>query len=448
MATSSTYNYETELSDLDRRQKLMEAMSQGAMGPMQTFQSGGRTGKISPFQMLNQVLSQYMAGQGMNKVKQEKADLSQRYSDDLVSGMQKFQQTEGGGAPVDNFVMQPDASGTPQTVPALPDRKKAIFDAMASNHPVLKEMGMKLMMAKPEATGQLTPKDLAAYASPESVLRNPADPSGWAPKRDIRSADGGFFQLGENGAELVPGGPTAGDPIQWPGVGLVQASNTTGKLDVVNKTPTTNITSNINASPVIKGQKAGMEAYFKSAANKVEALGNIATTAQDNLNSIAELKNLNAKGIYSNVTSGPATFLANLGQVAGVSVDTAKLANTENYNSITTDLWQGLVAKYGGNRGVTKDEAMEIKKLLPLAAQSPQAREQLFTVLENVGGRQIQQYQQANDAFARASLQDDPTIFSKEFGNIFVPSPGRTQPALPPPGAGAPAQVIKWEDLK
>ena len=93
------------------------------------------------------------------------------------------------------------------------------------------------------------------------------------------------------------------------------------------------------------------------------------------------------------------------------------------------------MAKYGGNRGVTKDEAMEIKKLLPLATNSPQARQQLFTVLENVGGRQIAQYQSANDAFARASLAEDPTIFSKEFGNVFTPSPGRTQPALPPAGA-------------
>lgn len=449
MATSPTYNYETELSDLDRRQKLMEAMSQGAAGPMQTFQSGGRTGKISPFQMLNQVFSQYLAGQGMNKVKQERSDLSQRYSDDLVSGMKQFQQTEAGGAPVDNFVMQPDASGTPQTVPAPPDRKKAIFDAMASNHPVLKEMAMKMMMEKPaDDPTRISAKDGLSQFDPLSVAQNPGDPKQWKRRANIMNVEGALLNATPEGATQV-GGVEYSDPLTFADGSRMQGNNMTGKLHMLNKAPgavSTNI--NVSANPVIAGQKEGAKTYFEQAGKKVSALGDIATTAQNNLNSLAELKNLDAKGIYSNVTSGPATFLSNLAQAAGMEVDTSKLANTENYKAITTDLWQGLVAKYGGNRGVTKDEAVEIKNLLPLATNSPKARQQLFSILENVSHRQVAQYEQANEAFAEATFGEDPRIFSEKMKNIYAPSPAMTQPALSPPQAGGTPQRIKWDDLK
>lgn len=444
MATQPTYDYEAEQSDLDRRQKLLEAMAQGSMGPIQTFQSGGQTGVISPFQVLDQLLKGYIAGKGQSKLKDDRAALSQRYSSDLAKGMEQFYRTSEGGA-VPSMALQPDAQGNPRMVQQAPDKRKAILDLMASNHPVLREMGMKLISQKPEADPYaILPKDALAHFDPTSVAKNPRDPSTWAPKEDIRTLGERFWKVGKGGVENI-GGVEYSDPLRMAGVGLVQGSNATGKLDVIDKTPKTTVS--VNASPVLGGQKAGMEAYFKSAANKVEALGNLATTAQDNLNSLAELKNLDAKGIFSNVTSGPATFLSNLAQAAGMQVDTAKLANTENYNAITTDLWQGLVAKYGGNRGVTKDEALEIKKLLPLATNSPQARQQLFTVLENVGARQIAQYQSANDAFARASLAEDPTIFSKEFGNVFTPQPSRTQPALPPAGAAAgTGQPISLDD--
>lgn len=434
MATQPTYDYEVERSDLDRRQKLLEAMAQGAMGPMQTFQSGGQTGKVSPFQVLAQLLQGYVAGKGQSDLKEQRAQLGQRYSEDLAKGMDQFYKTSE-GTQVPSLAKAPAADGTPQMVQQPGDKRKAILDLMASNHPVLRDMGMKLISQKPEADPYaILPKDALAHFDPTSVAKNPRDPATWAPKEDIRTLGERFWKVGKSGVENI-GGVEYSDPLRMAGVGLVQGSNATGKLDVIDKAPKTDI--RVNSSPVVGGQKAGMEAYFKSAANKVEALGNLATTAQDNLNSLAELKNLDAKGIYSNVTSGPATFLSNLAQAAGMQVDANKLANTENYNAITTDLWQGLVAKYGGNRGVTKDEALEIKKLLPLATNSPQARQQLFTVLENVGGRQIAQYQSANDAFARASLAEDPTIFSKEFGNVFTPQPSRTQPALPPAGAAA-----------
>ena len=57
-------------------------------------------------------------------------------------------------------------------------------------------------------------------------------------------------------------------------------------------------------------------------------------------------------GIFSNVTSGPSTFVANLAQAFGMPISdemAKKLGSTESYNAAATDLWQTLVSKYGGN---------------------------------------------------------------------------------------------------
>ena len=97
---------------------------------------------------------------------------------------------------------------------------------------------------------------------------------------------------------------------------------------------------------------------------------------------------------------------------------------------------------------MTKEEAVEIKKMLPLAANSPQARQQLFRLLNNVADRQVVQFQNANRSFAQSALQEDPTIFSEGFADTYVPEPSQPMPVTQPAQAGGGRPVIKWGDLK
>jgi hypothetical protein len=403
------YDYDTQQADIARRQKIADALTTGQLVPMQQLQklpnnfAGGAMAFAAP--IIQAMLGKKMQG----NVNSDKEALTKRYEGDLSAGMSNFYNTANGDP----------AAGTKG------DMRKAIADAIAANHPALREFAMK--QAGEWNKGQLTPKDLAAYANPNTVIANPNDPSTWQGKSELGEVDGMVYD--KNARSIVElGGPRP--TTRTVGGDLYQQSPSTGGMKKLDNAP--KITTHVGVNPVIQGQKAGMQEYFKNAANQVGELGKVATQAQGNLQSIAELRNLDSQGIFSNVQTGPATFLSNLGQGLGIQVDAKKLGNTEAYNALTTELWQGLVSKYGGNRGVTQQEAVEIKKMLPLAATSPQARQQMFGILENAAKRQIQQYESANQAFAKGAKMDDPEVFANEFKGIYTPAPNQPAPVTQP----------------
>jgi hypothetical protein len=403
------YNFDVQTADIARRQKIADALSSGQLVPMQNLSQlpGGVAGGAMAFAA---PIIQALLGKRMQEnLKTERSDLTQRYESGLSEGMQNYYSTYNGDT-------EHGVKGDP---------RKAIANAIASNHPALREFAMK--QAAEWSKGQLTPKDLAGYANPQDVVSSPNDPSKWTGKRDIKDS-GGILYDGNTAKVVTLEGPQPTFPVI--NGDRYQKSPSTGAEKKLDNAP--KVTVGVHPTVVNAGQKAGMQEYFKNAATQVGDLGKIATQAQNNKQSIAELRSLDSNGIFSNVQTGPATFLSNLGQGLGIQVDTSKLGNTEAYNALTTELWQGLVSKYGGNRGVTQQEAAEIKKMLPQAASSPQARQQLFNILDRAADRQIAQYQSANAAFAEASKADDPTIFSQKFQGVYTPTPNQPAPVTQP----------------
>ena len=83
--------------------------------------------------------------------------------------------------------------------------------------------------------------------------------------------------------------------------------------------------------------------------------------------------------------------------------------------------------------------------MLPLAASSPQARQQLYSILNNVSDRQIAQYRNANKSFANAVKMDDPTMFSEEFADVYMPQPSTPSPVTQPAGGqGGPIPLDQY----
>lgn len=435
-------NLETEaqgdMQSLEARKRIAELMSGIATQQLQAPTSGGIAGRLPSWAPIVQALAGGLAGMQQKSIlgDQQKILQAQQEGDANTLGAlmraRQFQPaTEQAGPPLPGQSMP--------TTPASggefsPEYKAALIQAIASGSPRLQPF----VKAELEHVNKnmLGPVDLKDKATLSSIQQNPQDFSKWAAKPDVQSADGQFFAIGDDGKPVHVGGQQYAEPFQLAG-DLYQNAQYGGKIFKLDNAPKVTVGGQqvINA-----GQKAGMEAYWKNAANTVDALGQAAQSAQNNLNSLAELENLHKQGVFSNATSGIQTFAWNLAQAFDLPIDTKKLANTETYNAGITDLWQGLVAKYGGNRGVTKEEAEEIKKMLPLAASSPQAREQIFSVLKNVASRQINQYHSANRRFAKAVKMDDPEMFAEEFGNIYNPGPKQTQPALPK----GTSSVRKW----
>lgn len=226
------------------------------------------------------------------------------------------------------------------------------------------------------------------------------------------------------------GGITFGKPVNVGG-DLYQGNNATGQVRKLDNAPKVSV----QANSLTKGVTAGMEAAFKSAAKRVEQFGDIANASRATLENLAEMKRLDAGGIYSNVTTGPATWFANFAQSLGMNLDPAKLGRTEAYNAAAIDLWQSKIAGMeGGNRGVTKEEAAEIKNLLPQTAHSPEARQRIMAMMENVAKRSILRHENAQKAFHQAAQADDARMLDSIFTNVHMPAPVTPEPTTEKPG--------------
>ena len=284
---------------------------------------------------------------------------------------------------------------------------------------------------------QVSPDKLAPRASLQSIQQNPGDFTKWGAKDNPIAVGDQVFNAKEGNPLQHMGGQQYAEPFRGPDGELYQNKMFGGQIEALNKAPKVNV-----GGTTIAGQKAGSEAFFKHAAEQVHGLGQQAYAAQQSLESLSNLQRMEQEGIFSNVTTGPAEWLTNFGQALGVDVDASKLGNTTAFNAEINKLWTQAVSQAGGARGLTEKETAEIKKMLPLAASSPEARAIITRNMVAASQRQIAQYNQANEAFARAVQADDPTVWSSAMKGVYlapkvnVPKPAATAPKAAPIGGG------------
>lgn len=436
---SQRYDYEAEQRALERQMQIAAAMQAQGMAPMGgTEMAGGVAIARSPMEGLAKVLQAYIGRKGIETVEGKMQTLRNRQRADLRSGVEKFIEgvsTQPGMQPATTGNNPSAYVGPTMDGPEDAQRKQreAVFEALASTHPTLQALGKSQLEAmKPKAPDKLTLKDVLPYADPTSIPQMvTGGMPGFKPKAERPiEVDGVLLEPGTYKVIQAVGS----EPVHYEYKGdLYERNPTTGKSKKLDNA--TKVTTTLTNSPVIAGQKEGMSAVFKNAANKIDALGTQATLASENLQALSEMRQLDKNGIFSNVTTGPATFLTNLGQAVGVPVDAAKLGNTEAFAGLSTDLWQGVVSKYGGNRGVTKEEALELKKIVPQAANSPEARQRLYTILEAAAKRQQTRFRNANRSFLKAAQADDVTLL-EDLEDVQMPEPTKAAPVTQPAGKG------------
>jgi hypothetical protein len=443
---SGTYDYESEQQRIARQRQLADALMQGGLSPSRQIDrtaAGGRAIAFTPLEGIADIVQVLAGKRKAGQADEQQQALTQRYHNDLVKGMQQFQTTsEGVRVPDLAPRVGVDPANPPMIQQQAPNPRKAVLDALSSNHPVLREMAMQELRKKPEPG--VSAKDLLQYADPSSIPDIAArGVAGFKPKAgEIRNVNGILYNDRGEVVQLKGPQPTLGNVRGT----ITQVSPSTGLHDPLDKATRVNV----NASPkvVMGGQKAGMEAYFKNAANQVDKLGQVAGNAQSLLSAIDTLESLHNAGVNSNMTSGLVTAAQNLGQSLGMKVDAAKLANTEAAKSVLTELWQRAVSQYGGNKGVTKDEAMEVKRLTAMLEYSPEARAKIFQIQRDAAARQIAAYSNANRSFAEAAAADDPRLFKipDDIASTYTPPAGFTQPTnvASPTGRKPTHTVTNW----
>lgn len=423
-----------------QRQALAKTLGQQAMGSW-VPQGGGAMPGWAP---LAQAIQGYLAGKmnseasaGQQKLlAEQQAEMQARTAADMGAMLKSrqltpSQQFDFGPENLDEVVgktVLPPTGG-----PDSREYKDALIRAMTN--PQLAKVAEEEL--KNYNSRQVSPDKLAPRASLQSIQQNPGDFTKWGAKDNPLVVDGQVFNAREGNPLQHMGGQQYAEPFRGPDGELYQNAMFGGKIEALNKAPKVNV-----GGTTIAGQKAGSEAFFKHAAEQVHGLGQQAYAAQQSLESLSNLQRMEQEGIFSNVTTGPAEWLTNFGQALGVNVDASKLGNTTAFNAEINKLWTQAVSQAGGARGLTKEETAEIKKMLPLAASSPEARAIITRNMVAASQRQIAQYNQANEAFARAVQADDPTVWSSAMKGVYlapkvnVPKPAATAPKAAPIGGG------------
>jgi len=407
--------YDSQLMEMQHGQRLADMLRMNAMQPIQSV-SSSPLASISPLQVIAQALMGYSANRAGDKHIEDMRNLSQMMQGDTNAGLEQFQK---------EYAVDP---------------MQAVTNAMAARSPVIQALG------KAALKGVAQPKDLMKAATNESILASGGNPIGYKPKLELKTVEPGKPLLDQGGnivnpASVQPGAAPNYQTINGDLYGVTQTG-----MDQINKAPRVNTNVSINTP-----QNHGLKEYFGNANKSLEDLKGKATGAVNTLRALNELKSMEDSGIFSNVTSGPSTFVANLAQAFGMPISdemAKKLGSTESYNAAATDLWQTLVSKYGGNRGVTKEESEQIKKILPLASNSPEARKFIIDTLSRAANRQINDFSTANQAFAEAVQNNDISKLAPIMERVMVPNQTDTRvPAEAPINQSPTGQIPKFEDL-
>lgn len=435
-----------QASALARRRALAEALMGRALAPAQAPQSGGRMASVmSPLQPIAQVLTAGLASKGLQETDTAGQVLGMSYKEMQNKAIAKY----------------------------LMDRKKdpmsAAITAASSDFEPVRKLGIADFEAI--SKGTITPKDLlgAEGASVPSrvkaatgggVTALEAEPKYQAVADQLvevpRETGGKPRTAGYYGPEYDKNPDGTTKIVQQAGADgkpepYIRESRS-GKLVKLDQAPKVTVTATADA----RGPTAGAEKIFELAATTVSDLGKNARSATQMSESMNRLEALDRQGIYSNVTTGPTTWLTNLAQAAGLELSdaqVAKLGNTETFNSVSNEALQRLISQLGGNRNVTREEVEYlIKTIVPQARQSPQARKQIYDFVRNVAGRETARFHKANKALTEAITKRDPSLWQSQFADVFAPMPQEPlvvpslgvelEQGLPPPVPLSPGQTV------
>lgn len=361
MATIANYDYDTEKQRIARKRQMAEAMQLQSLQPQQ-----GQM--VTGYHALAQALQSYAGIKNAQSAQTEERELADRYKTDLVSGIDQYMKTSQGtqasparGVP-DITGQNPDGSFQSSgdlTVPGEEaNPRKAMLDALASNNPVLQQLGMdglKNMQKKPE---QLSQKDLLSL-------------SGFDPKSKVAAAMAGDMtklapETKEHvvGNQLVSGVPGAGYQRQYDGrdqygnVGTVaydgagrpilgQQERNTGRVNFAPGGGTT-----VNVSTEKKGADAFAVGLGEDRAKKISTSYDSAVTAQRALDSLAEASTDMQAGIKSGAAANVSLGLAKWAKAFGMDADPA-IANTEGFRANMAQQVMASVKALGAGTGIS-----------------------------------------------------------------------------------------------
>ena len=368
-----------EAAALARRQKLLDAMQQKALSPQ--FQGNTAQG-------IGQLLASLgttwlLKGAQDDQVERMKVNERERMQS-LSQNLNAFLDTNNGRP---GQVMTTDQAANlmngdvaPELAdPIKADPRRAVVQAMASQHPELQaigKMGMQELMkqgARPGFKDHMTQDGSLVRVLDDGTVKslgNFAKPKDqWSEPFTIQGVDG--------------------KPL------MVKRNLATNEVDVVDKAPKVTAKATANAKTVAAaGETEFAKVLGKDVAGEFKEARGAAQTAYKAKSFVNQMKKLEESGIFSGPTANIATTLSAVGQTLGLPVDEAKLANSQAFQQqFAAQVANVLTAGGGIGRSMTDADRKAFEQSLPTMLMTPQGRAQVYQMIEGQANQDIRRAQ-------------------------------------------------------
>jgi hypothetical protein len=429
-----THDYESEPAAVLRKLKMAEAMQAGALAPMEMPQQAGA--KASWLQPLAKIAQAYVASKNMKSAQEEQGMLGRRYQTDGRAGLERLLEgisAQPGPTPAitgnNPSAYQAPGMQTPQDVAMI--KRKAILEAMGSNHPLLQQVGASQLKGLTE--NQLTAKDLLPHAAPSSIpemIRS--GPAGFKPAKGKPIEVGGTLVDPESLEAMVVKGPGP-KRIEFKG-DLYEENVSTGQWKKLDNAP--------KVSTTVHNNMPKLESEFDKALGKGEGERFVkALEARpmqlEGLDAVSRGKELLKEGIHTGILGN---VRKDIDKVSGLvaKTDPAKAARTEEFIARMGDVVIPRLKDFGGS-----DTVEELKYLQSVnAGEITLEAGALGRVLDSVD-RKMRARVASTDFTADKLRKSGKLLPTFEAGAMPAPAP-----VAPPAAPGSAAPMTLDDYLK
>lgn len=146
-----------------------------------------------------------------------------------------------------------------------------------------------------------------------------------------------------------------------------------------------------------KGNQLGQELFLK----KIDSLSGPATNANRIVNQVAAMEEATKKGTFTGSMAPNAVGAAQFLSSFGIDVKPDILANSRAFQAASNQLVLDFMASNGGARGFTEKETAILQDAFPKIVDSPQARQQIASLLRNRAKKDVDDYNSAVNTYRK-----------------------------------------------
>lgn len=383
--------YEQERLRAERQRRYAELLEQQAMEPEGEFTYQGIRAMPSPAAVLGKLLTAYQSKKAREKAEEaeaRKTGMEEQAAEQIMGRLM-------GGRPMSDANIAPDESGLAEV-------------AIESQYTRSPEDAMQRAMT-PQGVAAVRGNPMLAAALQRS-METPTAEEFYAPTE----TKDGLVQFGKRGGKRETGytvPPKATTPTELSR--LITERDTLPPNDPQRSTYDAAIRKATTSTPAAvvnldtKGSQLGQELYIK----KIDALSTPATNANRIINQVGAMEDATKKGTFTGAMAPNAVGAAQFLSSFGIDVKPDILANSRTFQAASNQLVLDFMASNGGARGFTEKETAILQDAFPKIVDSPQARQQIATLLRNRAKKDVTDYNQAVETY-RKSFPNSPIPYN------------------------------------